>query len=54
VRRRSSEVADQFSVAAATAKTHVGAIFSELGGRDRAATGVFVHGSDVVTPRHEG
>jgi DNA-binding NarL/FixJ family response regulator len=48
------EIADQLYVAETTVKTHVGAIFSKLGVRDRAAAIVYAYDSGVVTPRHQG
>jgi DNA-binding NarL/FixJ family response regulator len=51
-----TEVATRLIVSEATVKTHVGAIFSKLGVRDRAAAIVFAydHGLVGFPPRVEG
>jgi DNA-binding NarL/FixJ family response regulator len=46
-----SEIAAVLHVSAGTVKTHVGAIFSKLGVRDRAAAIVFAYDHGVVEPR---
>lgn len=43
-----SEIADQLHVSMATVKSHVGAIFSKLGARDRAAAIIFAHRYGLV------
>lgn len=45
-----AEIADALHVSEATVKTHVGAIFTKLGVRDRAAAIVFAYDHGVVTP----
>jgi DNA-binding NarL/FixJ family response regulator len=45
-----AEVAATLFVSEATAKSHVGSMFSKLGVRDRAAAIVFAYDHDVVTP----
>lgn len=44
-----NEIADELFVSVATVKTHVGAIFSKLGARDRAAAIVHAHRHGLVT-----
>lgn len=46
-----TEIAAALFVSEATVKTHVGAIFSKLGVRDRAAAIVFAYDHGVVDPR---
>ena len=46
-----AEVATALIVSEATVKTHVGAIFSKLGVRDRAAAIVFAYDHGIVEPR---
>jgi len=46
-----AEVATVLIVSEATVKTHVGAIFSKLGVRDRAAAIVFAYDHGIVEPR---
>jgi DNA-binding NarL/FixJ family response regulator len=41
-------------VGEATVKSHVGAIFSKLGVRDRAAAIVFAYDHGIVGPRPQG
>jgi DNA-binding NarL/FixJ family response regulator len=48
------EIATGLYVGEATVKTHVGAIFSKLGVRDRAAAIVFAYDHGVVGPRPRG
>lgn len=45
------EIADQLFLAETTVKTHVGALFSKLGARDRAAAIVFAYDTGIVQPR---
>jgi DNA-binding NarL/FixJ family response regulator len=45
------EIAGTLHVSEATVKTHVGAIFSKLGARDRAAAIVFAFDHGLATPR---
>jgi DNA-binding NarL/FixJ family response regulator len=47
------EIADALIVSEATIKTHVGAVFSKLGVRDRAAAIVFAYDHGIVEP-HPG
>lgn len=49
-----SEIAAALIVGEATVKTHVGAIFSKLGVRDRAAAIVFAYDHGIVDPRPRG
>lgn len=49
-----SEIAATLLVSEATVKTHVGAIFSKLGARDRAAAIVFAYDHGIVAPRAGG
>jgi DNA-binding NarL/FixJ family response regulator len=44
------EIADALTVSEATVKSHVGAIFSKLGVRDRAAAIVFAYDHGIVDP----
>ena len=44
------EIASSLIVSEATVKSHVGAIFSKLGARDRAAAIVFAYDHGIVTP----
>ncbi len=46
-----AEIASALHLAETTIKTHVGALFSKLGARDRAAAIVFAFDAGVVTPR---
>jgi DNA-binding NarL/FixJ family response regulator len=46
-----AEIAAELIVGEATVKTHVGAIFSKLGVRDRAAAIVFAYDRGIVDPR---
>jgi len=46
-----AEIAQALIVGEATVKTHVGAIFSKLGVRDRAAAIVFAYDHGIVDPR---
>lgn len=46
-----SEIATSLHVSEGTVKTHVGAIFSKLGVRDRAAAIVFAYDHGIVEPR---
>ncbi len=46
-----TEIAGLLLVSEATVKTHVGAIFSKLGVRDRAAAIVFAYDHGIVDPR---
>jgi len=48
------EIADALIVGEATVKTHVGAIFSKLGVRDRAAAIVFAYDHGIVGPHPQG
>lgn len=48
-----AEIAEQLYVSEATVKTHVGAIFTKLGVRDRAAAIVFAYDHGIVGPRPE-
>ncbi|MGH8881038.1 MAG: response regulator [Stackebrandtia sp.] len=48
-----AEIADALIVSEATIKTHVGAVFSKLGVRDRAAAIVFAYDHGLVEP-HPG
>ncbi|GLY25695.1 response regulator transcription factor [Micromonospora sp. NBRC 101691] len=45
------EIADGLFLAETTVKTHVGAVFSKLGARDRAAAIVMAYDAGVVQPR---
>ena len=45
------EIASTLFVSEATVKSHVGAIFSKLGVRDRAASIVFAYDHGIVTPQ---
>lgn len=45
------EIAEQLFLAETTIKTHVGAIFTKLGVRDRAAAIIYAFDAGVVTPR---
>jgi DNA-binding NarL/FixJ family response regulator len=45
------EIAAELIVSEATVKTHVGAVFSKLGVRDRAAAIVFAYDHGIVEPR---
>jgi DNA-binding NarL/FixJ family response regulator len=45
-----SEIAAALTVSEATVKTHVGAVFSKLGARDRAAAIVFAYDHGIVGP----
>ncbi len=45
------EIASELFLAETTVKTHVGAIFSKLGARDRAAAIVFAYDAGLVEPR---
>jgi DNA-binding NarL/FixJ family response regulator len=49
-----AEIAEALIVGEATVKTHVGAIFSKLGVRDRAAAIVFAYDHGIVGPRPQG
>ena len=49
-----AEIAAELIVGEATVKTHVGAIFSKLGVRDRAAAIVFAYDHGIVDPRPRG
>ena len=49
-----AEIASALIVGEATVKTHVGAIFSKLGVRDRAAAIVFAYDHGIVDPRLQG
>jgi len=49
-----AEIAAALIVGEATVKTHVGAIFSKLGVRDRAAAIVFAYDHGIVGPRPRG
>jgi DNA-binding NarL/FixJ family response regulator len=49
-----AEIAQALIVGEATVKTHVGAIFSKLGVRDRAAAIVFAYDHGIVDPRPQG
>jgi DNA-binding NarL/FixJ family response regulator len=49
-----AEIAAALIVGEATVKTHVGAIFSKLGVRDRAAAIVFAYDHGIVDPRPGG
>ncbi len=49
-----AEIAAALIVGEATVKTHVGAIFSKLGVRDRAAAIVFAYDHGIVDPRPRG
>ncbi len=49
-----AEIAEALIVGEATVKTHVGAIFSKLGVRDRAAAIVFAYDHGIVDPRPRG
>lgn len=46
-----TEIATSLLVSEATVKSHVGAIFSKLGARDRAAAIVFAYDHGIVDPR---
>ncbi len=46
-----SEIAAELIVSEATVKSHVGAVFSKLGVRDRAAAIVFAYDHGIVEPR---
>jgi DNA-binding NarL/FixJ family response regulator len=48
-----AEIAERLFVSEATVKTHVGAIFTKLGVRDRAAAIVFAYDHGIVGPRPE-
>lgn len=48
-----AEIARRLIVSEATVKTHVGAIFTKLGVRDRAAAIVFAYDHGIVGPRPE-
>jgi DNA-binding NarL/FixJ family response regulator len=48
------EIATALIVGEATVKSHVGAIFSKLGVRDRAAAIVFAYDHGIVDPRPQG
>jgi DNA-binding NarL/FixJ family response regulator len=48
-----AEIAQQLIVAEATIKTHVGAIFTKLAVRDRAAAIVYAYDHGIVGPRPE-
>jgi DNA-binding NarL/FixJ family response regulator len=48
------EIAQALIVGEATVKTHVGAIFSKLGVRDRAAAIVFAYDHGIVGPNPQG
>lgn len=45
------EIAERLHLAETTIKTHVGALFSKLGARDRAAAIVFAYDAGLVQPR---
>ncbi|MFY1633266.1 response regulator [Solwaraspora sp. WMMB335] len=45
------EIAGQLFLAETTVKTHVGAIFSKLGARDRAAAIVYAYDAGIVRPQ---
>jgi DNA-binding NarL/FixJ family response regulator len=45
-----AEIAAALTVSEATVKTHVGAVFSKLGARDRAAAIVFAYDHGIVEP----
>ncbi len=45
------EIAEQLYLAGSTVKTHVGAIFSKVGARDRAAAIVYAYDVGLVSPR---
>jgi DNA-binding NarL/FixJ family response regulator len=45
-----AEIAAQLFISEATVKSHVGALFSKLGARDRAAAIVFAYDHGLVTP----
>jgi len=45
------EIADQLFLAETTVKTHVGALFTKLGARDRAAAIVFAYDAGLVRPQ---
>jgi DNA-binding NarL/FixJ family response regulator len=49
-----AEIAGALIVGEATVKSHVGAIFSKLGVRDRAAAIVFAYDHGIVDPRPQG
>ena len=49
-----TEIAEALIVGEATVKTHVGAIFSKLGVRDRAAAIVFAYDHGIVGPHPQG
>jgi len=49
-----AEIAATLIVGEATVKTHVGAIFSKLGVRDRAAAIVFAYDHGIVGPHPQG
>ena len=49
-----AEIASALIVGEATVKSHVGAIFSKLGVRDRAAAIVFAYDHGIVGPRPRG
>ena len=49
-----AEIAEALIVGEATVKSHVGAIFSKLGVRDRAAAIVFAYDHGIVDPRPQG
>ncbi|MEV0952074.1 response regulator transcription factor [Promicromonospora sp. NPDC050249] len=45
------EIADELYLAETTIKTHVGALFTKLGARDRAAAIIFAYDAGLVRPR---
>jgi DNA-binding NarL/FixJ family response regulator len=49
-----TEIAEALIVGEATVKSHVGAIFSKLGVRDRAAAIVFAYDHGIVDPHPQG
>ena len=49
-----AEIAAALIVGEATVKSHVGAIFSKLGVRDRAAAIVFAYDHGIVDPHPQG
>ena len=49
-----TEIAEALIVGEATVKTHVGAIFSKLGVRDRSAAIVFAYDHGIVGPHPQG
>jgi DNA-binding NarL/FixJ family response regulator len=50
--RTNGEIAAELFVSEATVKTHVGAIFTKLGVRDRAAAIIFAFDHGLVDPQH--